>query len=262
MAPRDRRAFRGDRIGYVFQNAQVALDPVYTVGEQLIEAMRFHGSIDDREARSRAVSLLREVELSRPSERIDQYPHELSDGMCQRVALGIGLAAKPDLLIADEPTSALDVIIQANILERLRDLRRDRSLAVLLVTHDLRVAASIADRVVVLYGGTVVERGPISAVFERPSHPYTQALIESFTAAEDEHTGAVSLPSRGCRFHRECPLVVDACRQERPSLEAVETAEGHRAACVHHAEDGDASLVAERIPETAVPTSIGGDADE
>lgn len=181
--------------------------------------MRFHGSIDDREARSRAVSLLQEVELSRPSERIDQYPHELSDGMCQRVALGIGLAAKPDLLIADEPTSALDVIIQANILERLRDLRRDRSLAVLLVTHDLRVAASIADRVVVLYGGTVVERGPISAVFERPSHPYTQALIESFTAAEDEHTGAVSLPSRGCRFHRECPLVVDACRQERPSLE-------------------------------------------
>ena len=241
------RTVRGDRLAYVFQNARGALDPVYTVGEQVVEAVRFHRDVDDAAARRRAVDLLRTVGLSRPERRVDDYPHELSEGMCQRVALAVALAADPDLLVADEPTSALDVTIQARVLELLADLRRERDLGLLVVTHDLRVVAALADRVVVLYAGRVVETGPVEAVFERPAHPYTQALFESF--APDAGASVPRLeatdgppPAAGCRFRRECPHAVDACRED-PPLVAVDGDERHRAACVHHGPGFDASTV-------------------
>lgn len=243
------RSIRGDRIAYVFQNAQSALDPVYTVGDQIVEAMMFHRDIDGETARDRAVSLLRSVGLSRPTERVDQYPHELSDGMCQRVGIAIALAVDPDLLIADEPTSALDVMIQARLIEVLADLSRERDLAMLLVTHDLRVAAALADRLVVLYGGTGVERGPTETILERPSHPYTQELLRSFTGADEWAAATAEVPEQGCRFHRECPLAIEECRGERPPFEPVGGRSDHQSACVYHGENHDASKVFERIPE-------------
>lgn len=250
------RSVRGDHIAYVFQNAQNALDPVYTVGEQLIEAITFHADIDGKSARERAVSLLRTVGLSGAEERVDQYPHELSDGMCQRVAIAIGLAAEPDLLIADEPTSALDVMIQARIVELLDDLRRTRELSMLLVTHDLRVAAALGDRLVVMYGGTGVERGTVANIFERPAHPYTQELLRSFTDGAAEGTSVTDVPYRGCRFHRECPLVLDSCREERPPFEPVAGNPDHRAACIYHAEERDPTPVFDRIPEAGIDDQL------
>ena len=271
MDERTLRTIRGNRIAYVFQHAQNALDPVYTVGDQLIEAMTFHEDIGTEAATRRAISLLRSVGLSQPHARIDQYPHELSDGMAQRVAMAIGLAAEPELLIADEPTSALDVLIQARLLDVLDELRDNRDLAMLLVTHDLRVAATLADRVVVLYGGTAVEQGPADAVFDRPSHPYTQELIRSFTGDDDWRAATAEVPDHGCPFYRECPLVADECRDGRPPLHAVADSEDHRSACLYHDGDHDSSLVFDRIPsmdrdvmtvDAVNPAESGGESRE
>ncbi len=249
---RELRAVRGDRLAYVFQNAQSALDPVYTVGEQIAEAITFHRETSKEAARDRAIDLLETVGLSRPAERVDEYPHELSDGMCQRVAIAIALAADPDLLIADEPTSALDVMIQARIVDLLDDLREQRDLSLLLVTHDLRVVAALADRIVVLYGGTGVERGEASDVLDRPSHPYTQELFRSFTGdGAGDRSSREEIPTDGCRFHRECSHAVDGCRGERPAFEPVEGLETHRAACVYHAEDRDSGVVMTGVRPTS-----------
>ncbi|QLD84864.1 ABC transporter ATP-binding protein [Natronomonas halophila] len=207
----DFRSIRGAEIGYAFQNARSALDPVYTVGDQIIEAIRLHRDVSTTDARERAIDLLETVGISPADSRVDEYPHQFSDGMCQRVALAIALAAEPALLIADEPTSALDVTIQARIIDLIDDLRADRDLALLLVTHDLRVVAALADRVVVMYAGTVVERGPIEDVFANPAHPYTQALFESFTGDGDpdrESLARDALPTEGCRFHPRCPAII------------------------------------------------------
>ena len=238
-------AIRGDRIGYAFQNARSALDPVYSVGDQIAEAVRLHRDVSKDAARERAVELLRTVGIAPAESRADEYPHQFSDGMCQRVALAIALAAEPELLIADEPTSALDVTIQARIIDLIDDLRTERDLALLLVTHDLRVVAALADRVVVMYAGTVVERGPVEAVFASPAHPYTRELFRSFTGDGDPDRDGVAreeLPSDGCRFRTECPHAVDACADGFPAFEAVE-GDAHRAACVYYGDGYDASVV-------------------
>ncbi|WP_254769229.1 ABC transporter ATP-binding protein [Salinilacihabitans rarus] len=237
-----RRRLRGDRIAYAFQNPRSALDPVYTVGDQIVEAVAFHRDVSDAVARERAVDLLRQVGISRARERVDRYPHEFSDGMCQRVGIAIALAAEPELLIADEPTSALDVTIQARLIELLDDLRRERALSMLLVTHDLRVVAALADRVVVLYEGAVVERGPVERVFDRPAHPYTRALFRSF-AGEPTDGPPASPPDDGCRFRAECPHAIPACEDGQPPLEPVEGDDAHRAACVYHGPGRDAATV-------------------
>ncbi len=173
------RAVRGSRIAHVFQNPQSAFNPVYSVGWQLIEAVRLHGDYSKSAARARAVDLLDRVGIPNPGSRIDDHPHELSGGQKQRVAVAMALAGEPDLLIADEPTTALDVTIQAQVLELLDDVQSAFEMGVLFVTHDLGVVASVADRVVVLREGRVVERGDVADVFERPSHPYTRHLVES-----------------------------------------------------------------------------------
>ncbi|MCU4751142.1 ABC transporter ATP-binding protein [Halobacteria archaeon AArc-curdl1] len=245
------RTIRGNRIAYLFQNSHNALDPVYSIGNQIVEAITFHDDDPEPEPREQAIELLETVGLSRPGERVDSYPHELSQGMRQRVALAIALAADPDLLIADEPTSALDVTIQARILELLEQLKRERDLTVLLVTHDLRVVARLADRVVVMYAGQPVERGPVDAVFETPAHPYTQALFDSFTGTTQKTHEQPA--ATGCRFASECPHAVDDCRTERPAFEAVGTDEttSHQAACIYYRDGRDRSKVLERATGVA-----------
>ncbi|MFC7058637.1 ABC transporter ATP-binding protein [Halovenus salina] len=215
---------------------------MYTVGDQIAEAITFHQDVSGEQARERAIDLLGTVGLSRPAERVDEYPHELSDGMCQRVAIAIALAAEPDLLIADEPVSALDVMIQGRIIDLLDDLRKERDFSLVLVTHDLRVVASLADRMVVLYGGTDVERGTTADVLQTPAHPYSQDLFASFTGdgeRGDDLATRDPIPPQGCRFHRECAHAVDDCRDSKPPFAAVEGDDAHRVSCVHYGPERD-----------------------
>ena len=253
---RSMRKIRGDRIAHVFQNPQQALDPVYSVGEQIIEPIAIHESVDAETARDRAISLLARVGIPRASSRIDEYPHEFSGGMRQRVAIAIALAADPELLIADEPTTAVDVTVQARLIELLRALT-EGGMSVLLVTHDLRVVASLADRVLVMFGGTIVEQGPVTELFERPAHPYTQALFESYDGLGRRETRSArgDIPSGGCRFRDECSHAIDACAAgEQPPFYDVDADDSHIASCVHYGPDGDPTHVLEEA-RSARPTS-------
>ncbi len=255
------RAIRGNHIAHIFQNPQRALDPVYTVGDQIVEAITIHREISRSDARERAVSLLQRVGIPQAETRIDDYPHEFSGGMAQRVAIAIALAAKPDLLIADEPTTAVDVTVQARLIELLRELT-DEGMALLLITHDFRVVASLVDRVMVMFGGTIVEKGPTAEVFEQPAHPYTQTLFESYDglSRRREHYGRKEIPTTGCRFRRECSHAVDACADTaQPPFYPVEDQESHTASCVHHSRDGDPSKI---LKNGVVVGPAGGDDDD
>ena len=245
----ERRSIRGRRIAHVFQNPQGALDPVYTVGEQVTEPIRIHGDAGGSAARDRAVDLLRRVGIPRAGERLDSYPHEFSGGMQQRIAIAVALAGDPDLLIADEPTTAVDVTVQARLLDLFRSIVGDGT-SILLVTHDLRVVAAVADRVLVMYGGTIVERGPVEAVFAEPSHPYTQALFDSYGerggASGDDRTARGEIPTDGCRFRAECPHAVDECADgSQPAFRPASETADHAASCVHYGPDGDPSSIRE-----------------
>src|SRR5215813_1249799 len=173
------RDMRGDEIAMIFQDPMTSLNPVFTIGEQIAEALRLHRKLSRKQARLAAIEAMREVAIPDPSRRVDDYPHQLSGGMRQRVMIAMALACNPRLLIADEPTTALDVTIQAQILELLNELRRQRDLAVLLITHDLGVVAEVADRVAVMYTGRIVEESPVDELFARPKHPYTEGLLRS-----------------------------------------------------------------------------------
>ncbi len=284
------RRVRGDRIGHVFQNPQHALDPVYPVGEQIVEAIRIHRPVGRDRARERAIELLGSVGIPRPATRLDDHPHEFSGGMRQRVAIAIGLAAEPDLLVADEPMTAVDVTVQARLIELFRGLVDD-GLAVLLVTHDLRVVAALADRVLVMFGGTIVERGPVQEVFERPAHPYTQALFASYdgsgsggdrpqrrpdatasppdgtvsrsdgTTFRTQRTPRGDLPTDGCRFRGQCSHAIEACRgPEQPRAYPVENAATHAASCVYYADGRDPGPVLE-AGRASRPEAAEGDDD-
>ncbi|MGE0726069.1 MAG: ABC transporter ATP-binding protein [Alphaproteobacteria bacterium] len=229
---------RGARIGMIFQEPMSALNPVFTVGEQIAEALRVHERMGRRAAAARAVALLERVGIADAARRARQYPHELSGGMRQRVMIAAALACRPALLIADEPTTALDVTIQAQILALLRELQREMGMAVILITHDLGVVAQMVDRVIVMYGGRIAEEGPAERVFGAPSHPYTRLLLESIPSLDHERDRLPAIPGMvptlaelppGCRFHPRCPLAMDRCRIETPAPVAV--APGHAAAC-------------------------------
>jgi len=255
------RTLRGDHIAHVFQNPQGALNPVYTVGWQIVEAIQLHEDVSRAAARSRGIDLLDRVGIPEATRRFDDYPHEFSGGMKQRVALAMALAPNPDLLIADEPTTALDVTIQNQILDLLGELQDEFDMSILLITHDLGVVAEVADRVIVMYAGKVMERGGVFDVFERPSHPYTRALLDCLPGRGD---GARSIggtlppptdPPDGCRFHPRCEYAVDACRGgEQPPHCAVDGDDDHVVSCVHYEPGGDPSVVR---GEGVVPTDGG-----
>ncbi len=238
------REVRGNDISMIFQEPMTSLNPVYTIGDQVAEAVRLHRHLGRREAVERAIEMLELVGIPSPSRRIHDYPHQLSGGMRQRVMIAMALACNPRLLIADEPTTALDVTIQAQILELMKDLRDRLGMAIVLITHDLGVVAEMADEVAVMYAGRVVERGPVEAVFNRPQHPYTEALLRSIpvlgmTQAEPLRVirGTVPSPLRwpaGCRFAGRCDYAFDRCRAEEPPLfpTAADAGDGeHVAAC-------------------------------
>ncbi len=241
MSNRELRKVRGGDIGFVFQDPMTSLNPVMKVGDQLCEPLIYHRKMAKADARKRAVELLRLVGIPGPEERLDAYPHELSGGMRQRVMIAIGLACDPKLLIADEPTTALDVTIQAQIVDLVKDLRNKLGMSVVWITHDLALIAGLADRVVVLYAGTVVEDAPVDDLYANPSHPYTRGLLASIPTLSDAPAARLSSiggtppePGRrpaGCPFAPRCPLAMDICRREVPKLEPISSGDRHRAAC-------------------------------
>jgi oligopeptide/dipeptide ABC transporter ATP-binding protein len=223
------RDVRGEQIAMVFQDPMSSLNPVYRVGDQIAEMIRAHRDVSKREASERAVELLRSVGIPNPERRVRHYPHEFSGGMRQRVMIAMALALEPEVLIADEPTTALDVTVQAQILRLIDQLNRDRDLAVILITHDLGVVAEVADRVVVMYAGQIVEDATLDEIFYDPQHPYTWGLLGSLMRL-DQTRGArlaqipgqppsLLAPPSGCRFAPRCPHVFDKCH-ELPTLEA------------------------------------------
>ena len=237
LPPEALRRIRGREIGAVFQDPLTSLNPLYTIGRQLVETITTHLDLTPAAAKARALELLGEVGITAPKRRFDHYPHQFSGGMRQRVVIALALAAKPRLIIADEPTTALDVSIQAQIIALLKGLCRDHGTAVMLITHDMGVIAETADRVAVMYAGRIVEVGPVANVIHRPQHPYTRGLMGSIpTIAADREAleqidGAMprltAIPG-GCAFHPRCPHVFDRCRRERPELMA---AGATRSAC-------------------------------
>jgi peptide/nickel transport system ATP-binding protein len=221
------RAIRGRRIGAIFQDPLTSLNPLYTIGRQLVETIRTHLPLNEAEARGRAIALLKDTGIPAAEARLDQYPHQFSGGMRQRVVIALALAAEPQLIIADEPTTALDVSIQAQIIALLQRVCRERGAAVMLVTHDMGVIAETCDRVAVMYAGRIVEIGPVCDVIHRPAHPYTVGLMGSIPALDEDRERLLQIDGAmprlnavpaGCPFNPRCPQVFERCRVERPDL--------------------------------------------
>jgi len=228
---------RGKEISMIFQSPREALNPVITVGRQLTQVLRIRRGMDRREARAEAIRILKSVYISDPESRLDSYPHELSGGMAQRIMIALALSCEPRLLIADEPTTGLDVTTQHQIVLLLRELRDRTGMAILLITHDLALAAQLCDRVAVLYAGRIAEMGPIGHLFRSPRHPYTAALLASRPRLGLQgdiltipgNVANLMRPPGGCRFHPRCPNATQVCAQQQPPLEPMDP--GQRVAC-------------------------------
>jgi oligopeptide/dipeptide ABC transporter ATP-binding protein len=237
--PRARlRELRGNRMSMIFQEPMTSLNPAFTIGDQIVEVIVRHRRLGRREARERAIEMLRRVRIPAPERRFDDYPHKLSGGMRQRAMIAMALACGPRLLIADEPTTALDVTVQAQILDLMRALRDETGAAIMLITHDLGVIAEIAQDVIVMYAGKIVERAEVGALFGDPQHPYTVGLLGSIPKLHESQQRLTTIegvvpnpltPPQGCRFHPRCPFAIDRCRAEEPPLAEVKP--GHFSAC-------------------------------
>jgi len=242
---------RGNRMAMIFQEPMTSLNPAFTVGDQVAEAVRHHKGCTPAEARDRALEMFRKVRIPAAEKRLDDYPHQLSGGMRQRVMIAMALANDPELLIADEPTTALDVTIQAQILDLMRELQQETGTALLLITHDLGVVAEVADDVAVMYAGRVVEAGPVERIFNEPQHPYTLGLMGSMPSIAGRQGRLATIPGSvpladamppGCRFATRCPFAIPACRAQRPPLRA--DGQGHAHACLR-------APLEDNIPEAA-----------
>ena len=248
--PGEMRQVRGNDISMIFQEPMTSLNPVYSVGDQIVEAIQLHREVATAEARAQAIEMLRRVRIPSPETRVDSYPHELSGGMRQRVMIAMALACEPKLLIADEPTTALDVTIQAQILDLMRDLRRETGTAIILITHDLGVVAELADRVIVMYAGRIVEDAAVGKLFADPQHPYTLGLLGSIPKLHMDEPRLLTVEGMvpdpydmpaGCKFHPRCPFADRRCREEVPPLRRLSDAHGvacWRAPLEDHIGDG------------------------
>ncbi|HXV63591.1 MAG TPA: ABC transporter ATP-binding protein [Vicinamibacteria bacterium] len=237
------RRIRGKEIGFIFQEAGAALNPVRTIGAQLSETLRTHLVLSRAEARDRSIELLREVKIPEPERRVKDYPHQLSGGMKQRVLIAMAISCDPELVIADEPTTALDATLQTRILDLLQKLKEERKLAMLLITHDLALVRKNAERVAVMYAGRIVEEATTSRILEAPQHPYTEGLFESLPRSRGAAPGKRRLAAMtgtvphlaalpiGCAFEPRCPVKFEPCHREVPSLAGVEDSGDHRSAC-------------------------------
>lgn len=245
LSESDMRSIRGNRISMIFQEPISSLNPVFPVGDQIGEALRTHLRVSRSEERERVIEMLKLVGIPAPEERLKNYPHELSGGMCQRVMIAMALICRPQLLIADEPTTALDVTIQAGILELINDLKEKFGMSVLLITHDLGIIAEIADEVYIMYAGKVVEHSSVKGIFERSSHPYTKGLLNSIPNMRERKRALSAIPGNipspkdyptACRFQNRCPYVIEECRINEPPLR--EIIPGHHTACFRAEEVG------------------------
>ena len=218
---------RGNDISMIFQEPMTSLNPVFTIGDQIMEAITLHQGVDGTEARRRTVEMLDRVQIPSPETRIDAYPHQLSGGMRQRAMIAMALSCRPKLLIADEPTTALDVTIQAQVLRLLKEIQREMGMGVMLITHDLGVVSEIADRVAVMYAGRIFEYGPIEAIFSEMRNPYTRGLMNSIPSLIERKKRLDTIPGQvpnpmdlptGCKFHPRCYLMIEDCKKEEPPL--------------------------------------------
>ncbi len=252
------QALRGNGMAMIFQEPMSSLNPVFTIGQQIIESLQCHQNISDSEARAQALQLLEKVRIPAPEQRLNEHPHKLSGGMRQRAMIAMALANHPRLLIADEPTTALDVTIQAQILALMHSLQQDSGTAIVLITHDLGVVAEVADTVVVMYCGRVVEQAPVAALFDTPQHPYTVGLLGSMPRLYGQATRLAAIAGQvppplprpvGCAFAERCPFVQDRCRAEAPPLRRIGSdagagagGDGHLSACWRAPLDADTLL--------------------
>ncbi len=249
------RSIRGNEIAMIFQEPMTSLDPLFTIGDQLGESIRLHQKMSKKEARKKSIELLNLVGIPRADAVIDEYPHQLSGGMRQRVMIAMAMSCDPEILIADEPTTALDVTIQAQILDLMRHLNKEKGMAILLITHDLGVVAEMCDRVVVMYSGQVVEEGETRAILKDPKHPYTKGLIRSLPNIRRKVQKLYSIPGTvprpklgrvGCRFAPRCEYAFDRCFQEDPELYTLEN--GRSSRCfLHNGKEGVKATNAESI---------------
>lgn len=237
------RDYRGHRIGMIFQEPMTSLNPVLKLGYQISEVYRVHQQLSPREARKKAIEMLRLVNIAEPEQRYEEYPHQLSGGMRQRVMIAMALACRPDLLICDEPTTALDVTVQAQILRLILQMQQRMGMSVLLITHDMGVVSEMADEVIVIYAGKIVEKCGSQGIFEKQYHPYTEALIHSIPVIGTEQTTLATIPGmvprltgehQGCLFADRCAFCREVCRRIEPSLQTVEP--GRQAACLRYTE--------------------------
>jgi peptide/nickel transport system ATP-binding protein len=234
------RRVRGDQMAMIFQDPMTSLNPVHTIGKQLVEAVMLHNDISTKDAKARAVESLKEVGIPRADRRIDDYPHQFSGGMRQRVMIAMAMINDPELLVADEPTTALDVTTQAQILALMAKLQEDHDTAIVMITHDLGVVAEISDDVVVMYAGKVIEEGSVSSIFNQPQHPYTWGLLGSLPRLNADLERLTQIPGQppsllnppsGCRFHPRCPYVMDKCVRDVPELAPAGSNGEHLQAC-------------------------------